>query len=183
MKLWLVRHAQPLAAAGVCYGAMDVPADEQATAAAVQALADVLPPGLPVRTSPLRRCVQLAQALGELRPGPAARADPRLAEMDFGRWEGQPWQSLGRTEIDRWMADFAHHRCGGGDSVASFMARVQGAVEEVRAAGADTVWVTHAGVVRAVRLLALGVAVPRHAGEWPVDGPGFGQWECIDLLR
>lgn len=182
MKLWLVRHAQPLAAVGLCYGATDLRADEQETAAAARALVRVLPSGLPLRTSPLRRCVQLAQALCELRPGLACRTDPRLAEMDFGRWEGQPWQSLGRPEFDRWMADFADHRCGGGDSVASFMARVQGAFEEARAAGDDTVWVTHAGVVRAVRLLARGVTVPRRAAEWPVDGPGFGQWECV-LIR
>lgn len=180
MKLWLVRHARPLAADGLCYGSTDFAADELGTAAVAQALAGVLPTGLQVRSSPLRRCTQLAQALQALRPDLAGRTDTRLAEMDFGRWEGQSWQALGQGALQPWMADFAHHRCGGGDSVASFMGRVQAAFDEARAGGADAVWVTHAGVERAVRLLARGVVLPRQADEWPTDGLGFGQWTCLE---
>jgi len=39
VSLWLVRHAQPLIESGVCYGALDVAADETATTQAAQALA------------------------------------------------------------------------------------------------------------------------------------------------
>ena len=42
MRLWLVRHAQPLVAPGVCYGATDMPADVDATSQAAQALVDRL---------------------------------------------------------------------------------------------------------------------------------------------
>ena len=42
MKIWLVRHAQPLVEAGVCYGASDVAADRAATQDAAQRLAEAL---------------------------------------------------------------------------------------------------------------------------------------------
>ena len=38
MKLWLVRHAQPLVDAGVCYGRLDVAADPAATVRETAAL-------------------------------------------------------------------------------------------------------------------------------------------------
>ena len=88
MKLWLVRHAQPLIAPGVCYGATDMAADEPATRQAAQALAQTLPPGLSLRVSPLQRCARLAQSLRELRPDLLARTDARLAEMNFGPLAG-----------------------------------------------------------------------------------------------
>ena len=48
MKVWLVRHAQPLIAPGICYGATNMPAESQATLEAAQALARTLPPGIRV---------------------------------------------------------------------------------------------------------------------------------------
>ena len=84
MTLWLARHAQPLVAAGVCYGALEVAADEPATQAAAHQLAAALPRGFRVVSSTLQRCEQLAQALCALRPDLTIFFDPRLREMDFG---------------------------------------------------------------------------------------------------
>lgn len=181
MKLWLVRHGPPLVESGVCYGASDVPADPQGTLQAAHALARRLPTGLAVRCSPLRRCRQLADALSALRPDLAGRADPRLAEMDFGRWEGAPWDAIGPAEFHGWTADFPGYRCGGGESVAQLMARVAMALADTRRAGRDALWITHGGVVRAARLLAGGGALPSQADEWPRDGLDFGEAECIAI--
>jgi alpha-ribazole phosphatase len=181
MKLWLARHARTLAPEGTCYGAMDVAADAQATALAARALAAALPAGLVVRSSPRARCVQLADALHALRPDLPHRSDARLAEMDFGTWEGRRWDAIGRAAMDRWLADFAAHRCGGGESVAHLVERVSAALQAARAEGRDTLWITHAGVVRAVRLLAGGAGVPRSASDWPLEGLAFGAWDCIGL--
>lgn len=183
MKLWLVRHALPLAGKGVCYGAADLPAEAQATQRAAEALASLLPMALAVRCSPRLRCRQLADALRALRPDLPCGIDPRLAEMDFGSWERRRWSDIARDEFDGWMADFPGYRCGGGESVAQLMARVELALADMRQGGSDAVWITHAGVVRAVRLLAGGVALPQEAGEWPRDGLDFGQAECITMVH
>ena len=179
MKLWLVRHARPLVPAGICYGASDVPADADATLHAARALAELLPQGLAVRSSPLRRCRQLAAALQTLRPDLVAQPDARIAEMDFGAWEGQAWDAIGRPALDQWAADFPRYRCGGGECVSELMARVSAAWDEARLAGDEAVWITHAGVVRAARLLAVGVRLPRAAAEWPRQPLDFGAWDCL----
>ena len=181
MTLWQVRHAQPLIAAGICYGATDVPADVQATQAAAESLALCLPRGLSLRTSPLNRCTLLAHHLLKLRPDLSCTVDARLAEMNFGCWEGQPWDAIPRAEFDAWTADFGAYSFGGSESVAAFMARVSVVWDETVMQGEDTIWITHAGVIRATTLLAQGTRQVSQADQWPQKTPAFGQWCQVTL--
>ena len=180
MRLWLVRHAAPLVEAGTCYGALDVPADAQATQQAAQALAQALPPGAVLRSSPLQRCAQLATALCALRADLSLATDRRLREMNFGTWEGQRWDALDAAALQAWTNDFAHHRPGGGESVNGFMARVTQAWDEAASLGTDPVWITHAGVIRAATLLHAGQVPVTQAAQWPAAACGFGQWQVIE---
>ena len=176
-NLWLVRHAQPLIAPGVCYGQLDVPADVDATAVCARALAKILPPGINVMCSPLQRCEQLAHVLIGLQPDLSYRTDPRLKEMDFGQWEGQRWDDIGAQAIDAWVADFGRHRPGGGESVGQFMQRVAAAWDETAsAADTPTLWITHAGVIRAATLLHGDQCQIASAAQWPAAAPQFGSW-------
>ena len=172
--LLLMRHAQPLVAAGVCYGATDMEADASATRDAAQRLALLPAPGAQLWCSPLRRCLQLAQALCALRPDLTLRQDARLAEMDFGQWEGWRWADIPRAEMDAWTARFWHLRFGGRESVAELMARVGAAWREARSSAAPVAWVTHAGVIRAACLCADGITELQDATQWPANAPGFG---------
>jgi alpha-ribazole phosphatase len=176
--IWLVRHAQPLIASGVCYGALDVPAEVDATRQAAHGLAQRLPPEARVLVSPLLRCQQLAQALRVLRPDLLFDTNARLAEMNFGAWEGQRWDALPPEAFAAWTNDFWFHRVDGGECVADFMGRVGEVWDAAMAAGianAPQVWLTHAGVIRAARLIASGQREVRTAGDWPAAAPGFGQ--------
>lgn len=182
MRLWLVRHAPVLLPPGLCYGASDVPADRALTEDCAQRLAAVVPPATPVWCSPLGRCRTLAAALQARRPELAPAVDPRLAEMDFGAWEGQPWDAVGRPALGVWMDDFLHHCPGGGESVAVFMERVRQALRECLAMRHDQgLWITHAGVIKAVRALATRVAPVARAQDWPVDSVACGEWTVLDL--
>ena len=181
MTLWMVRHAQPLIAPGICYGQLDMPADVDATVACAQALFKVLPPGITVVTSPLQRCEQLAQALLALEPDLTMKKDMRLQEMNFGAWEGQRWADIARAELDAWTADFDGYRVGGnGESVNTFMTRVATAFDALPRAE-NTLWITHAGVIRAVRLIASGQRRLQRADQWPVAAPAYGQWCKLDV--
>jgi alpha-ribazole phosphatase len=174
-RLWVVRHARPLVENGLCYGALDVAADEGETAAAAQRLAQLLPPAVQVLVSPLRRCAQLAQALTALRPDLPARTEPRLAEMDFGGWEGQLWNSLPRSELEAWAADFPNYRAGGtGESTVQFLARVAGVLEDLRAAGRDQAWIAHGGVFKATLLQCSGTRAAA-ISDWPRQSLGWGE--------
>lgn len=176
--IWLVRHAQPLIAPGVCYGALDVSADAQATRQAAQELALRLPPMAMVNASPLLRCQQLAQALLVLRPDLSFHTETRLAEMDFGSWEGQRWDALPLDALEAWTSDFWRYRVGGGECVADFMGRVAqvwDTAAQARRSGLAQVWLTHAGVIRAARLIASGQRDVHVAVDWPAAAPVYGQ--------
>ena len=177
--IWLVRHAQPLVEAGVCYGAMDIAADPLAIQTAAQALAEVLPKGANLISSPLQRCERLAHTLCGFRPDFSYKIDERLCEMNFGQWEGQRWDTIPRQALTAWTDDFWQHRFGGKESVAEVMTRVASAWDEAVLPGQPQVWVTHAGVIRAASLLARGVRKVNHAQQWPAEAPGYGQWVCL----
>ena len=185
--LWLVRHAQPVVAPGVCYGRLDVPAEvlhtQQCAAALSQALqAQGKELGLSaLLTSPLQRCAALASALGQQLELPV-RQDARLAEMDFGVWEGVPWTDIPKAALDAWTDNFAHHAFGGQECTRQVLERVWSALMDAQRAGGTHLWITHAGVIRAVQhLLAQGQPTIASAQEWPRESPGYGGWVCVEL--
>lgn len=180
MKLWIVRHARPLIAAGICYGAIDVAADAEHNLQAAHALAQALPLQCKVWVSPLLRCQQLAQSLSERRPELQAHTEIGLREMDFGAWEGVAWDAIPPQALQAWTDDFGGHRFGGVESANAVLARVAQVWDQAQqVASAEVVWITHAGVARAAQLLSLGIRSVDSASQWPQDAPGYGQWWCI----
>lgn len=176
-RLWIVRHAAPLIAPGTCYGQLDVPADGDATLRAASTLALQLPEHLELRTSPLQRCEHLAHALCALRPDLALQRDTRLQEMNFGTWEGQTWDAIGKPALDAWTNHFALHAPGGGESLSDMLQRVHAALEQARQQHQDVVWITHAGVARCVEWLErYGPAQVPQAAEWNLPAPAWGAW-------
>jgi len=179
-RLWLLRHAQPRVAPGICYGRLDVPADAALTAQAAHHFSAAWPAGAVLRSSPLQRCGQLAQALQPGGGQPPAR-DPRLQEMDFGQWEGQAWDAIARPAIDAWAANLLHMAPGDGESLASMLQRVQSALLHSWASDSqhgrcDVAWVTHAGVIRCVQWLLRHHPQQPTSADWRLPAPGFGQW-------
>ena len=141
MRLYLIRHPRPVVADGICYGRTDLPlaapVDEVATE-----LRPLLPPDLPVFSSPLDRCYQLALALH-----PTPYVDTRLQEMHFGEWEMQAWQVLDRSALDTWAADPLGFAPPGGESPEQLQQR---AIEFCTELSTDAIVVTHAGVIKAL---------------------------------
>ncbi len=186
-RLWLVRHARPLVAPGLCYGRLDMAADASASRSAATALAHALPAKVAgVWHSPLQRCELLALELRALRPDLATNPEPRIAETDFGAWEGQAWSAIARAEIDAWAANLAGHAPGGGESLAAMLQRVALALRDAAARahdqGADMVWISHAGVARCVQWLQQhGPGRAPQAHEWPLQAPDFGAWVSVAL--
>ena len=181
--LWLLRHPPVVAEPGLCYGRTDLACTAEATRAVADAIAPLLPAAIEVRTSPLQRCAGLADAIGDLRPDlrPAHR-DARLAEMDFGQWEGRGWADIDPTELEAWTNDFADGRVGvDGETVRLFMRRVEAAWSDWQASAHDAIWVTHSGVMRAVLLLRNGVRCPVTAADWPRRPIAFGESVGIEV--
>ncbi|WP_341236938.1 histidine phosphatase family protein [uncultured Limnobacter sp.] len=182
MKLWLIRHAPVLLPSGICYGASDVPADNAASLLAAKLAAEQLPQGLVLRVSGLTRVQQLANHLAVLRPDfPAATVDSRLNEMNFGCWEMQAWNSIPQAAFDAWLADFDHHCFGGVESTQTVLQRVGQALRDMRS---DELWLTHAGVIRAVQwIVEHGVVPVQQAANWPATVVQPGGLFSVEIPR
>jgi alpha-ribazole phosphatase len=177
--IYLVRHARPQVQAGTCYGQSDVLADPAETVRAARDLVSILPHNACVYTSGLRRADTLAAALAGMCPGwSTPQVDKRLQEMHFGEWEMRPWDDIGAPTLTDWTDAFATYRCGGGESVTDLLERVRSAWQELRAQDRPTVWVTHAGVISAVRHLQRYPTSRPRALDWPAPGVDFGA-SCV----
>ena len=148
MRLTLVRHPKPDVAPGLCYGRTDLAVVPEQLAHTAAELGASLAPDATLYSSPLQRCRDLAVALAAQRGGMAPLLDPRLAEMDFGAWEMQPWDAIPRDQIDAWAADPAGYRPGGGETVLEMAARVSAFHADVQRQQRDAVIVCHAGTMR-----------------------------------
>jgi len=168
VQIFLIRHPRPLLGAGICYGQLDVEAeDPQPTA---ERLRSLLPAGTAVIASPLRRSRCLAEAL-HAQP----LFDRRLMEINFGEWEGRGWDQIERALLDAWAADVLHFSPPGGESAAMLQARVVNCITELRAT--SVALVTHAGAIRA----ALGHWLRLPVGEWSQLALDFGSITLVGV--
>lgn len=191
-RLILIRHAQPLIAKGVCYGQLDVEADLAASELAALRLQRFLSASRQtvsrIDCSALRRTQVLARKLASYLPEAEVRQDARLNEMNFGCWEGVAWDQIPRPALDAWTNNFGAHPFGGAESCNQVIARVADAYDELQRSGlnedADVLWVTHAGVIRALNFyLESGSREIKHANDWPLSAPEFGEWDIKHFGR
>jgi broad specificity phosphatase PhoE len=101
-------------------------------------------------TGPERRARQTAQLLGL-----QATTEPRLADLDCGRWRGEALSNIGPADLEAWLTEPAHAPHGG-ESIADLIERVEGWLESLTDNTLRTVAVTHPAVIRSAILLALG---------------------------
>ncbi len=167
LQAW--RHPRPCNADSRCIGRTNLPVDPRRArrlASRIRAFArrHCLP--FIVITSPLARSLDVGRWLA--RSGWEHRVDTALAELDFGRWDGQPWTAIPRTEIDAWRDDLARYRPGGGESVESLVRRVREFDP-----GAARLVVTHGGWLSAASWISLGRGGLPDSANWPV-APRYG---------
>jgi Fructose-2,6-bisphosphatase len=171
MALILLRHTQPAVESGICYGRTDLDLAPTFGDDYVKVESEV-PDFHAIISSPLSRCLRLAQALAAAR-GKTVSVDYRLTEMDFGAWENRPWADIPRGEIDAWRDDFLLGCPHGGETVQSLADRVAEALDAAARGPVPALIVTHAGVIKAA-LAATGADDP-----WRAETP-FGTWRRID---
>jgi alpha-ribazole phosphatase len=165
-----IRHG-PVAADGLCYGRWNPPLrnrpdadarivlDRVAHLSATQHLAfeSATDGFFRIVTSPADRCRQLAACLAE-QLHLVLQDEPRIAELSMGEWEGQPWAQIEQHDGERlrlWMEHWQTAAPPDGESLADLESRVRAAYD-ASATGGPALWVTHAGVIRALRVLLHG---------------------------
>ncbi len=86
--------------------------------------------------------------------GLQAITDPRLADLDCGRWRGKALRAVCPAELEVWLTEPARAPHGG-ESIVGLIARVADWLESLTGNPVPTVAVTHPAVIRAAILLAL----------------------------
>jgi ribonuclease H / adenosylcobalamin/alpha-ribazole phosphatase len=143
--LILARHGRTAAnAQGLLQGRMDLSLDEVGRGQA-QKLAVALASVDVIISSPLRRAMETAEALGK-----DIEVDERWQELDFGCLDGQRRQDIDVAVWKRLQQD-VHYAPDGGESLAAMMQRVTPALDELlaRSADQDIVVFTHVMPIKA----------------------------------
>ena len=149
MKLTFVRHTSLQIAPGICYGQSDIDVGENFWIEANQLKTKLTNTSFnAIYTSPLQRCVKLANALniGE------SVEDARLMELNFGDWETCAWDDIPRDIFDVWAHDYANLAPPNGESFGQLQQRALNFLEELKLkyAGKHVLIVSHGGLIRAL---------------------------------
>ena len=164
------------------------PDDEPLEASAVSALEALrgrLRPYAQVLTSPARAARETAAALGF-----DAEVEMALRDCDYGRWRGLASKDVAKREPDEfaaWLGDPASAPHGG-ESLADLIERIGAWLTQASAREGATLAITHAAVVRAAIVNALGAGstsfaridvaplslarLSGHAGRWNIVALG-----------
>ena len=152
MEIYLIRHTSPLVKKGVCYGQADLALHPELFESEYRAICAKAPVCTrTIYSSPLQRCLTLAQALS-----PSVTTDKRLMELNFGDWELKNWKDLPPERLQHWMDDFVNEQVPGGESYTALYHRTIEFIEELLLQKQENAAiVTHAGNIRSIISWAL----------------------------
>ncbi|EDN67119.1 Phosphoglycerate/bisphosphoglycerate mutase [Beggiatoa sp. PS] len=152
MDIYLIRHSRVKVSSDTCYGQTDVLLADSFLEE-VQNIKKQLPDftqAVLMITSPLQRCLQLAQQLSFHQDNHIV-IDKRLMEINFGEWEMQRWNEIDSALLQEWMNDYVHLAPPQGESYETLLIRCQEFWQALLKKNVSTVLViTHAGVIRAL---------------------------------
>jgi alpha-ribazole phosphatase len=155
----LLRHGEPVGGRRF-RGQSDDPLSELGWRQMWEALGDKAP-WQHIVSSPLQRCNAFAQAVAD-RHGLPLSLEPRFKEIGFGEWEGFTPEEIQQRDAERYRRyrdDPAAFMPAGAEPMDAFVTRVAHAWEELCSAqqGRHVLMVCHAGVIRAVLGIVLGM--------------------------
>ncbi|AMN67161.1 histidine phosphatase family protein [Psychrobacter sp. P11G5] len=183
MTLYIWRHPKPIAAEGICIGQTDIGVDRRKLkrlANQIERFVRLYQLPKVICVSPLQRSLKVGQILAHR--GFQWRVAPELAEIDFGEWDGRPWEQIAKQEIDDWCDNFAHFAPNNGESLQQLFDRVEGWLNKVLAEQDNTpiLAIGHAGWINAAKMIDAGQDVPKIAADWP-SSVAYGECSCLEL--
>lgn len=149
MRLHCVRHARPQVS-GICYGHTDISVESFKFDPSIKRVVDS---SAAIFSSPSIRCTYMAQKYAG---NNAVSLDSRLMEINFGAWEGIPWDEIPVEQLDVWAKNISSFKPPMGESFEELVVRVVAWLTELLAFPlGEYVVFTHAGVIKALRVLVL----------------------------
>jgi len=171
MMFHIWRHPKPVAANGFCIGQTDISVDKRKVkrlANKIQRFVRLHQLPKVIWVSPLQRSLKVGEIL--VQHGFQCNIAPALAEIDFGKWDGQPWAQIPKQQIDDWCTNFADFAPEGGESLQQLFERIENWINEMTRQNSShrpILAVGHAGWINAASMIVAGQEVPKIAAEWP----------------
>lgn len=162
MKIWITRHGQTnLNKAHLMQGRTDEPLNEAGIRQAKQARKNI--PGVTydkVYASPLGRAIDTASIIGAVDKKDIT-IDPRIIEVNFGRYEKKPYTKLGIAMTLFWMLPWIIPAPKTVETIPSMKKRAASFLEDViadgRKNGYENILITcHGGIMRVLSGYMLG---------------------------
>lgn len=176
MNIYLLRHTRVGIPPGICYGQSDVPVADTFMSEVITIKNRL--GGIQfdkIMSSPLSRCAILAE---EFADADDIILDDRLKELNFGDWEGKSWNHIYENEDGgkNWFSDYENTPCPNGESYGDMLTRAKSFIDDLPKTDGNILIVTHAGIVRAFRVLLQNWSVKK-AFDRPIS---YGQ---ITIIR
>ncbi|MFC1853438.1 alpha-ribazole phosphatase family protein, partial [candidate division CSSED10-310 bacterium] len=174
------RHTTPEISKGVLYGQSDIEV-KSTFAAEVSSIKErlKLDDDFIVYSSPLKRCLKLAQ---ELSPA-AVQLDERLKELNFGDWEMKELDPEQQALMSEWMKDFITQRVPNGESFQDLYDRSVSFLNDLLQKTHEiAVVVTHGGVISALLIHILGIS-PEKLMQLHLDFGGISKISASESLQ
>ena len=170
MMFHIWRHPRPIAANGFCIGQTDISVDKRKIkrlANKIQRFVRLHQLPKVIWVSPLQRSLKVGEIL--VQHGFQCNIAPALAEIDFGKWDGQPWAQIPKQQIDDWCDNFADFAPKGGESLQQLFERIENWINEMARQNSSQpiLVVGHAGWINAASMIVAGQEVSKIAAEWP----------------
>jgi alpha-ribazole phosphatase len=153
-RLVFVRHGKALGAEHRCIGHTDLALSPDGAIAIRELAMSTQSRDMRIVSSDLCRAVESANVIADAFDC-AVDTDPRLREMNFGRWDGRRWADIERDDADRlqaWMRRWTDVAPPDGESAADLATRATNWLTETLAAAPPDdriIVVSHAGWIRA----------------------------------
>lgn len=174
MILYIWRHPKPMNTEGFCIGQTDVKVDKRK----LKRLANKIERfvrlhRLPkvIWVSPLQRSLKVGEILAQR--GFRCQVSPELSEINFGFWDGCPWEQIEKEEIDNWCNNFANFAPNNGESLQQLFDRVKAWLNTRKSEETGKIEIIpvlvigHAGWINAAKIIASSQNIPKIAAEWP----------------
>lgn len=148
MDIYLIRHTKVKVDNGICYGQSDVDVADTFENE-VKKLKEKchFSPKMVFYTSPLKRCLLLAEKLSSTPP----IIDDRLLEISFGDWELKKWDLIDRSELEEWTNNFIMTKIPNGESYFDLYKRSCKFFDDlVKKDHKNVVIISHSGVIRSI---------------------------------
>ena len=130
-------------------------------------------------TSPLHRCLDFAQQINS-KHGIPISTDSNWQEIYFGDWEGKTAEQINADTLIRFYQDPVNNTPENGESFTGFLSRIEQSWESLikTHSGKHILVITHAGVIRSLFSLLLGLPV-ENIFNLQVDHASLTRYQCI----